>query len=95
MASKEAYQQKLKAQLNAWDAQFAVARAQSQKATANARIGMENELEKMKLKREEARKTLDELCARSADTWQDMKESTEKAWKDMGDTMEKMTARFK
>lgn len=95
MASKAAYQQKLEAQLKEWDANLALVRAQASKASADARVSFENELEKMKARREEAHKSLEELRNRSESAWEDMKDSTEKVWAEMGKAMEKMTARFK
>lgn len=95
MASKAAYQQKLEAQLKEWDANLALVRAKASKATADARVSFENELEKMKVKREEAHRSLEELGKRSESAWEDMKDSTEKVWAEMGKAMEKMTARFK
>lgn len=44
MATKEAYQQKWKAQLDEWDAKLDVLTAKAQKATAELRISCENEL---------------------------------------------------
>jgi len=95
MASKTAYQQKLEAQLKEGDANLALVRAKASTASADARVNFENELEKMKAKREEAHKSLEELGKRSEDAWEDMKDGTEKAWAEMGRAMEKMTARFK
>lgn len=45
MASRQAYVQKLNAQLKEWDAKLDQLSARVQKATADARINYENELE--------------------------------------------------
>jgi hypothetical protein len=50
MATKEAYQKKLEAQLKEWDAKLDQLSAKAQKATAEARITYENELESLKSK---------------------------------------------
>jgi hypothetical protein len=47
MASKEAYQKKLEARLNEWDAKLSQLGAKAQKATADARISYENEVGKL------------------------------------------------
>ncbi len=95
MATKQAYQQKLQAQLNEWDAKLDVLTAQSQKVSADLRITYENELAQLKAQRTGARKSLDELAQRGETAWEDMKAGTEKAWAEMGKTMETIASRFK
>jgi hypothetical protein len=95
MASKEAYQKKLEAQLNEWDAKLKQLGAKAQKATADARIMYENDLESLKSKRAAAHKTLAELGKRGDNAWEDMKDGMEKAWDEMSKAIEKIAARFK
>jgi len=95
MATKEAYQKKLAAQLKEWDAKLDLWSAKAQKATADARISYENELESLKSKRAAAHKTLEELGKRSENAWEDMKEGVEKVWDEMSRAIEKVAARFK
>jgi len=95
MATKDAYHKKLDAQLKEWDARLALLSAKTQKATADARIHYENELESLKSKQAAARKTLEELGKRGENAWEDMKDGAEKAWDEMNKAIEKMAARFK
>lgn len=95
MATKEAYQKKLEAQFKEWDAKLALLSAKAQKATADARITYENELENLKSKRAAARKTLEELAKRGENAWEDMRVGAEKAWDEMNKAIEKVMARFK
>jgi chromosome segregation ATPase len=95
MATKEAYRKKLEAQLRQWDAKLDLWSASAQKATADARIRYENELEALKVKRAAAHRKLEELGQRSEDAWEDMRDAMEKAWDEMGKAMEKVAARFK
>lgn len=95
MATKEAYQQKLKAQLDEWDAKLDVLSAKAKKATADVRIGYENELEALREKRASARRTLDELGARGEHAWDDMKVGLERLREDIGTAIERLAARFK
>lgn len=95
MASKQAYQQKLEAQLKEWDAHLENLRAKSGQVSADARISFENEMEKLKLRREAAYVRLDELAKRGEDAWEDTKEGTEKVWAEMGKAMERIVASFK
>lgn len=95
MASKDAYRQKLEAQLKEWDAHMASLRAKSAQMSADARIQFENELEKLKHRREAAYARLDELGKRGEDAWEDTKDVTEKVWAELGKSMERITAIFK
>lgn len=95
MASKEAYQQKLEAQLNEWDAKLKQVGAMALQATADARISYENELEILKGKRAAARKSLAELGERGENAWEDMKGGMESAWDELSKAIDKMAARFK
>ena len=95
MATKEAYRKKLEAQLRQWDAKLDLWSASAQKATADARIRYENELEALKVKRAAAHRKLEELGQRSEDAWGDMRDAMETAWDEMGKAMDKVAARFK
>jgi len=95
MATKEAYQKKLEAHLKEWDAKLDELSAKAQKATADARINYENELEKLRSKRAAAHTTLEELGKRGENAWEDMKDGVEKVWDEMGKAIEKVAARFK
>ena len=64
-ATKEAYQQKVAAQLKEWDAMLDQLSAKAQKATAEARIKYENELESLKGRRAAAHGKFEELGKRS------------------------------
>lgn len=95
MATREAYLQKLNAQLNAWDAKLDQLSAKAKMAKADVRINYENELESLKSKRAVARSKIEELGRRGENAWEDMKDGVEKAWYEMGKAMEKVAARFK
>jgi chromosome segregation ATPase len=95
MASKQAYQQKLEAQLNEWDARLDVLSARARKATADARISYENELEALKAKRAAAHEKLQDLGQRGETAWEDMKDGLEKAWDDMRAALDKVADRLK
>lgn len=95
MATKDAYQKKLEAQLDEWEAKLEVLAAKARNATADARISYENELEGLKSKRLAARQKLDELGKSSEDAWEDLKDGAESAWDEMGKAIEKFASRFK
>jgi hypothetical protein len=95
MATKAAYESKLQAQLKQWDAKLDELSAKAQKATAEARIKYENDLESLKSKRAAALRMLEDLGKRSESAWEDMKDGVERAWDEMGKAIEHIAARFK
>ena len=95
MATKEAYEKKLQAQLGEWEAKLDVLGAKARSATADARVSYENELESLKSKRLAARQKLDELGQRGEDAWEDLKDGVESAWDEMGKAIDKLASRFK
>jgi len=95
MATKEADQRKLEAQLKEWDAKLDLFSAKAQKATADAQIKYENELESLKSKRAAARQTFEAPGKRSENACKDMKDGVEKVWDEMSRAIEKAAARFK
>ena len=69
--------------------------AKAQKATAEARIKYENELESLKGRRAAAHGKFEELGKRSENAWEDMKGRMEKVGDEMNQAIEKLAARFK
>jgi len=94
MATKEAYQRKLEAQLDEWDAKLDLLSAKARNATADARISYETELDRLQSRRAAARQKLEELGKRSEDAWEDLKDGAEKAWDEMGKAIERLASRF-
>lgn len=95
VATKEAYQKKLEAQLTEWDRQLDQLMVKVKKAGVEARTKVEDELAGLKSKRVAVQKRLDELRNHGEDAWEDLKGGIEKAWDDISDTLGKVVARFK
>lgn len=95
MSTKEAYMQKLRAQLDEWDAEMQKLKAKALKAKADLKIDYNEDIENMRAKREAARKKLDELGHSGDEAWEDLKEGIEKAWIDLGGAIKSAVSRFK
>jgi hypothetical protein len=95
MATKEAYRQQLEARLAQWDARLDLLAAKARKATADAQIDHENELGALRRQREHAVATMTELAKRSEGAWDDVKVGAERAWDEMGKTIDRLAARFR
>ena len=95
MSNREAYEQKLRAKLDEWQAEIDKLRAQARGAEADARIEREKEAERLEAKREEMRHKLKELREAGDDAWDDLRDGAERAWKSFSDSFEKARDRFK
>ncbi|GHC23508.1 MULTISPECIES: coiled coil domain-containing protein [Aidingimonas] len=95
MSNREAYEQKLQAKLDEWQAEIDKLRARAKSNEADARIEREEEADRLEAKREEVRQKLDELRNSSDDAWDDIKDGAERAWDSLSASFEKARSRFK
>jgi hypothetical protein len=79
MGLKEAYQEKLEAQLKEWSAKFNELRAKAEMAKADAKIEIQKHLQTLQAKQEAAHQKLEELKKAGADTWEKAKPGLEQA----------------
>lgn len=94
MGSKEAYQKKLQAQLDEWDAEIAKLKAKADKAEAEARIEYYRKVEELRAMQKTASSKLAELKAAGDNAWQDLKKGLDKAWDDLGKAIKTARSRF-
>jgi predicted nucleic acid-binding Zn-ribbon protein len=95
MSMKEAYQQKLEAQLAEWNVAIDKLKAKADKAEAEAQIEYYKQIEDMRVKQEAARDKLTELKEAGEDAWEDLKAGLDSAWNSLGDAVKSATSRFK
>jgi peptidoglycan hydrolase CwlO-like protein len=95
MSMKEAYQQKLEAQLAEWNVAIDKLKAKADKAEAEAQIEYYKQIEDMRVKQEAAREKLTELKEAGEDAWEDLKAGLDSAWNSLGDAVKSATSRFK
>ncbi|MGH8613097.1 MAG: coiled coil domain-containing protein [Gammaproteobacteria bacterium] len=93
--SKQAYQEKLEAQLAEWDARLHLIKAKAKGLQAEAKIEYERQLAALERNRDEAEAKLADLRQRGEAAWEDLKEGTERAWGEFGRAMESFASRFK
>ncbi len=93
--SKQAYCEKLEAQLREWDARVDLIKAKAKGLQAEAKIEYESQIQALQHQRQEAVARLEDLRKRSELAWEDLKDGTERAWSELGKTMESFTSRFK
>jgi len=95
MGMKEAYQQKLEAQLDEWTADINKMKAKADKADADAQLEYYKQIEELRSKQETAQEKLEELKEAGEDAWEDLKAGMENAWNSLGNAMKSATSRFK
>lgn len=83
METKQAYEAKVKAQLDRLNAQIDQMKAKAAEANADAAIEYNKMLEDLSGKRNEAQAKLDEIGRASEDAWEDLKIGFESAWNDL------------
>ena len=79
MGLKEAYQEKLEAQLKEWSAKVKELQAKVEGAKADAKIEMHKHLQILQAKQEAAQQKLKELQDAGADVWEKTKPGLENA----------------
>lgn len=95
MDKRKAYEEKLAAQLEEWNAMVALLKAKADKATATAKIEYFEITEALQRKHDEAKTKLQELRAASDDVWEELKTGAEKAWDDVQTAFHNAASKFK
>ena len=94
MDDKNAYEQKIDAQLKEWQAKIDEARAKGEQQTADARIEYQKQIGEMESRMDAVRAKLDELKKASSDSWEDLKTNIDRATRDMGDKLDQFKAKL-
>jgi uncharacterized protein YbjQ (UPF0145 family) len=94
MGLKEAYQEKLEAQIKEWTAKLTEMKAKADQAGADAKIKMYQQIDQLGARKEAAQEKLNEIKAASAESWEALKAGSEKALEEMKKTWESMKAKF-
>lgn len=92
--SRDAYVEKLKAQIDEWNARLDLWEAKARKATAEAKITCDRHLTEVRRKRDAAQNKLDEVKTSSGQAWEALKEGVEKAFGELKHSMEKAASQF-
>ena len=92
---RKAYEEKLDAQLEEWNAQIALFKAKADKGKAEAKIEYYKTIEALQYKRDEARTKLHELKTAGNEAWEDLKTSAEKAWAEVKSAFQDAFSKFK
>lgn len=94
MMNREEYVQKLKTQLDEWNAEAKKWESKAGEAQSHMKAEYEKQLAAVNARRDEALKQMKLMQNASADAWQDMMRGTEEAWKNMGEAFTKARSHF-
>jgi hypothetical protein len=90
---KQAYKQKVDAQLREWDAKAELLKAKGNNLAADAKVEFEEQLENFEENKAEFTAYLDELADRADDKWDDMKDEAESKWKSFTNSVESFVSK--
>ena len=80
MSTKEAYKQKIEAEVELAQAKLAELKAETKNSAADVRIEYENQIEELDQKIGATKTKLKELSEASEEAWEHMKSGVENAW---------------
>lgn len=95
MGLRQAYEEKMDAQLQEWGAKFEELRAQADKAEADAKIQLYAQIEALRAKQVAAAKKLRHLKEAGEDSWEDIRAGVESAWGELGKAVDTTISNFK
>ncbi len=92
---RKAYEEKLDAQLDEWNAQIELLKAKADKAKAEVRIEYYETIEALLHKQDNARTKLHALKTASDEAWEDLKTGAENVWTDVKTAFSSAASKFK
>ncbi len=95
MSTKEAYKQKIEAELELAQAKLAEFKAQAKSSAADARIKHAKQVEELEQKVDATKAKLKELGEASDDAWEQLKVGVESAWGALSAAIRNAAAKFK
>jgi DNA uptake protein ComE-like DNA-binding protein len=91
--TKEDYQKKMEAQLKEWSARVDVLKAKAEKASATAKIELQEQIEKLKALEVSAREHLAKLQGATATAWNEVRADVTDKWNQVSGAVEALWAR--
>jgi len=95
MNKRDAYVQKLKAQLDQWKAEIDRMNAGADRLGADARIEFRKQMDRLEARREDASQRLAELGKAAEGSWEDLREGMDRAWGELDRAIREAASRFR
>jgi len=94
MTKREEYVEKMKEQLDQWNAEAKRWEEKVKSAEADMKAEYTRQLDAVRARRDEAMYNLHQMQAASMEAWMDMMRGVEDAWKRMGEAMTQARSHF-
>ena len=94
MSERDAYREKMKAQIDEFDAEIDRLLAKARKAKADAKIDYEKQIDELRGKRKEIAQKMDALESASGDAWKDLKQGLENSWEILKKSLSQAKEKF-
>lgn len=95
MSRKDAYEKKLRAELDEWHAEIERLKARADRAEADSRLKVHQHIDELRALQKTARERLDELQASGDDVFEDLKAGVDGARRSLADALRSAAARFR
>lgn len=95
MANRDEYVEKLKQQLDQWNAEMTKWEAKTKEAQSGIRAEYEKQLAAYRGKRDQAIEELSKIQSASGEAWKELAQAADEAWAKMGEAFEKASSYFK
>jgi hypothetical protein len=95
MEIKDAYKQKMAAQLKEWTAQINLLEAKIENAGADLKVKGSDELKALRAKQHAAAEKMKELEKASGEAWEQVKDTADKIWDELKAGIAKAHSKFK
>jgi chromosome segregation ATPase len=89
MSERDAYVQKLKGQLDEWNAEIDKLEARAAQATGEAKLKLEEQMTSLRRQRGEAKARLAQLQGATDDAWEQLKTGLDDAWASLKDGIDR------
>jgi hypothetical protein len=94
MEAKNAYQQKIEARIDEWNAEMDKLRARAERLEAEGRIEAQRRLLDIQARRDAAEAKLADLKKTGDAAWRDLTEGVDRAVQELGDAVKKAASKF-
>lgn len=95
MEIKDAYEQKMEAQMKEWDAQINLLEAKVENAGADIKVKRAQAIHELRVKQRVASEKMRQLGNASGKAWDQAKETADKVWADLKTGVEAARSAFK
>lgn len=95
MGIKEAYQEKMNANLHELQAKIDLLKANAEQAEAAQKVKLYEKIESLRTKQQHLHEKLAELRSASEGAWEEVKAGVELSWQDLKDSFERAVDKFK